>query len=170
MDDYVGPLSSPLDTLVHKTSSRRRPNVIQTPSYQATSGEDTQYSHDILLDAPPPPRRPLGNPPQSPLLHTRFRASVATQSSFNTSAERYSHTHAHMLDGSQDIPYEDDVSIYSTATSSYPLSARLSNTVPAMLEPFYDLSGQVQDPIQSTSSLQSRGTSSVINAHHQKMA
>ena len=160
MGDYLIPVSSPLDTLVRKTSSRRRPNDIQIPLPQEASDEHPLYPDPPVLDAPPP-KRPLGNPPQSPLLHTRFRASVATQSSLNTSAELYGHIHGRTASGNQDFPHDDDVSIYSTATSSYPVPGRLSNVPPVELEHVSDLNGGVQGQVQSTSALQTSGSSSM---------
>lgn len=152
MDDYVVPASSPLDTLARQTSYRQRPNPAQIPLSQAGSGEDAQYAHVPVLGAPP--KRPLGPAPQSPLLHTRFRTSIATQSSLNTSNELYG---APMASGSEYFPYEDDVSIYSTGTSSGPIPGRLSNSVraTAQLEQISELSGEVQD--RSTPSPQRRG-------------
>jgi hypothetical protein len=157
MGDYVVPLSSPLDTLARRTSSRRRPNPVQTPLSQAGSGEDTQYAHVPVLDAPP--KRPLGPAPQSPLLHTRFRTSTATQSSLNTSNELYGPP---MASESEDFPHDDDVSIYSTGTSFGPTPGRLSNSVrpPARLEQISELSGAVQD--RSTPSPQPRGGASGV--------
>ena len=154
MSDYVMPVSSPLDTLARKTSSRQRSNPVQN---QAGSGEDTQYAHVPMLDAPP--MRPLGLAPQSPLLHTRFRTSTATQSSLNTSNELYGPP---MASGSEDFPYDDDVSVYSTGTSSGPTPGRLSNSVraPAQLEQISELSGIVQD--RNTSSPQPRGGASGV--------
>jgi len=52
-----------------------------------------------------------------------------------------------MASGTQDIPYHDDVSIYSTVTSSFPIPDRLSNIPPAEVERATDLSGGVQDHI-----------------------
>ena len=162
MGDYLIPLSSPLDTLARKTSSRRRPIDIQIPSSPAgSSEEDSQYPNPPVLDAPP--KRPHGNPPQSPLLHTRFRASVATQSSLNTSADLYGHTHSRTTSGTQDLPYDDDVSIYSTATSSFPIPGRLSDVPSVELERVSDLSVGVQDHVHSTPSLQPGGTLSVTS-------
>lgn len=163
MDDYLIPLSSPLDTLVRKTSSpRRHPNDIQIPVSQAGSGEDAQYPGPSVYDTPR--KRPSGNPPQSPLLHTRFRASVVTQSSFNTFADSYSH-HTRMASGTQDIPYDDDVSIYSAATSSLPIPDRFSNVPPVELECV--LSG-VQHQVQSAPYLQPSGPSSVMSGRRSK--
>jgi len=113
MGDYLIPVSSPLDTLVRKTSSRRRPNDIQIPLPQGASDEHALYPEPPILDAPPP-KRPFGNPPQSPLLHNRFRTSVATQLSLNTSAELYRHIHGRMASGTQDFAHDEDASIYST--------------------------------------------------------
>lgn len=164
MGDYVVPLSSPLDTLARQTSSRRRPNPVQTPLSQAGLGEDTQYTHVPVLGAPP--KRPLGPAPQSPLLHTRFRTSIATQSSLNTSNELYGPSMARV---SEDFPYDDEVSIYSTGASSGPTPGRLSNAVqaPAQVEQISELSGAVQD--QSTPSWQPRGgTSGVKDSHRPK--
>jgi hypothetical protein len=162
MGDYVVPVSSPLDALARRTS-RRRPTPVQTPLSQPGSGDDPrpQYTHVPILDAPP--KRPFALAPQSPLLHTRFRASVATQSSLNTSNELCG---PRMAGGAEDFPYEDDISIYST---SDPTPDRLSNSVrsPAELEQISELSGGVQD--RSTSSLQpSRGVSSPIDGRRQK--
>jgi hypothetical protein len=157
MGDYVVTVSSPLETLARQTSSRRRPNPVQLPLSQAGSDEDTQYAHVPVLDAPP--KRPLVPAPHSPLLHTQFRTSVATQSSLNTSNELYGPT---MASGSEDFPYDDDVSIYSTGTSSGPTSGRLSNSVraPAQLEQIPELSSAVQN--RSTPSPQPRGGASGV--------
>jgi hypothetical protein len=154
MGDYVVPVSSPLETLARQTSSRRHPNPVQIPLSQAGSGEDTQYAYVPVLDAPP--KRPLGPAPHSPLLHTRFRASIATQSSLNTSNELYGHGPT-MAGGSEEFPYDDDVSVYSTGTSSGPTHGRLSNSVraPAQLEQIPELSSAVRD--RSTPSPQPRG-------------
>jgi hypothetical protein len=162
MGDYVVPVSSPLDTLARKTS-RRRPTPVQTPLYQAGSGEgpQPQYINVPMLDAPP--KRPLALAPQSPLLHTRFRASVATQSSLNTSNEL---SGPHMASGAEDFPYEDDISIYST---SDPTPGRLSNSVRshAELEQTSELSGEVQG--RSTPSPQPRsGVANVIDGRRPK--
>jgi hypothetical protein len=152
MGDYLIPLASPLDTLVGKTSSsRRRPTEVKIPVYPEGSSEDAQYPDSSVFDAHQ--KRPDGNPPQSPLLHTRFRASVVTQSSFNTTADYYGHSHARMASGTQDIPFDDDVSVYSAATSSFPISGRLSNVLPPELEPVSDLSDGVQGQVQSAPSL-----------------
>ena len=159
MGDYLIPVSSPLDTLVRKTSSRRRPDDIQLPLPHEASDEHALYPDPPVLDAPPS-RRPFGNPPQSPLLHTSFRASVATQASFNTSAELYGYIHGRTASGTQDIPHDDDFSIYSTATSSFPGPGRLSNVPPVEPEPVSDLNGGVQGQVQSTSAFQSSGMDS----------
>jgi hypothetical protein len=161
MDDYVMPAASPLDNLVRRTSSRQRPNPVQIPLSQDASGEYAQYTHVPALGAPP--KRPLGPAPQSPLLHTRFRTSIATQSSLNTYNEFYGPP---MAIGSEDFPYDDDVSIYSTGTSSGPTPGRLSNSVraPARLEQVSELSGTVQD--RRTHSPQPRGGASGVNDSH----
>ena len=166
MGDYVIPVSSPLDTLVRQTSSRRRPNPVQISLSQDASDEDARYIHVPVLGAPP--KRPLGHgpAPHSPLLHTRFRTSIATQSSLNTSHDLYGPT---MASGSEDFPYDDDVSIYSTGTSSGPTAGRLSNSVrpSAQLEQISGLSNAVQD--RSTPSPQPRGDASGLNdSHHPK--
>ncbi|KAN0121383.1 hypothetical protein V8E52_003279 [Russula decolorans] len=157
MGDYVVPLSSPLDTLACRTSSRQRPNPAQIPLFQTGLGEDTQYTHVPVLGAPP--KRPLGPTPQSPLLHTRFRTSIETQSSLSTSNELYGPA---MASVSEDFPYDDDVSIYSTGTSSGPTPYRLSNSVraPAQMEQISELSSAVQD--RSTPSPQPRGGASGV--------
>lgn len=161
MGDYVVPFSSPLDTLASSTSSRQRPNPVQIPLSQAASGEATQYTHVPVLGAHP--KRPLGPAPQSPLLHTSFRTSIATQSSLNTSNELYGPP---IVSVSEDFPYDDDVSIYSTGTSSGPTLGRLSNGVraPAQLEQISELSGAVQD--RSTPSPQPRGGASGMKDSH----
>ena len=163
MDDYLIPASSPLDTLVRTTSSRRRPNDIRIPLPQGASDEHALYPDPPVLD-PPPPKRPFNNPPQSPLLHTRFRSSVATQSSLNTSAELYGHIHGRTASGTHD----DDVSIYSTATSSFPAPGRLSNVPPVELEHVSDMNGGVQGRFQCTSVLQPSGTSSLTDGRRFK--
>ena len=167
MSNYLIPVSSPLDTLVRKTSSRRRPNDIQIPLPQEASDEHALYPDPPILDAPPPWRH-FGNPPQSPLLHTRFRTSVATQSSLNTSAELYGHIHGRTASGTQDIHYDDDVSVYSTATSSFPVPGRLSDVPPVELEHVSDLNGGVQGQVQSAPTLQMSGTSSLIDGRRFK--
>ncbi|KAI0286207.1 hypothetical protein BC826DRAFT_98204 [Russula brevipes] len=73
MSGYGIPHSSPLDTLVGKTSSRRPPNAIQIPPSHAASGGDSDPRNPYVPMLGTPPRR---GPPQSPLLHTRFRTSV----------------------------------------------------------------------------------------------
>jgi len=156
MGDHAMSLASPLDTLARKTSSRRRPNDIQIPSSQTVSSEHSQYSHVPTLDAPS-----IGpHPPHSPLLHTRFRASVATQSTFNTSTEAHGYTHARMASGTQDSLYDDDVSIYSIATSRH-----LSNTVPVEPGRVSDLSVDLRDSLRNATSLQPRVTSGVSDDH-----
>lgn len=159
MGDYLIPVSSPLDTLVRKTSSRRRPDDIRLPLPHEALDEHALYPDPPVLDAPPS-RRPFGNPPQSPLLHTRFRASVATQASVNTSAELYRYIHGRTASGNQDIRHDDDFSIYSTTTSG---PDRLSNVPSVELEPVSGLNGGVQGGVQSTSALQSSGTSSLMD-------
>lgn len=165
MGDYVVPVSSPLDTLARQTSSRRRPNPVQTPFSQGGSGEDTQYAYVPVLDAPP--KRPLGPAPHSPLLHTRFRASIATQSSLNTSHELYGST---MPSESEYFPYDDDVSIYSTGNSTGPPPGHLLNSVraPARMNQIPELSSAAQH--RSTPSPQPRGggTSGVKDGHRPK--
>ena len=128
MSDYVVPsfgslqVHSPLESLVRRTSSRRRPNA--PPSPLAEDGTDF-YPPAPLLDAPP--RRHSNHPPPSPLLHTSFRASIATQSSSYSSAEPYGYTRSHMSNGSQDIPFDDDSSVYSVSTATIPNYSRTSN-------------------------------------------
>ena len=155
MSDYVVPsvedlqLSSPLDTLVRRTSSPRRPNAIQTHLPQAGMVEDSESRSALVPKLDAPPKKSFRHPPPSPLLHTRFRTSVATQSSFNTSADLYGHSHSHMPSGSRDIPYDDDASIYSTAsTASLPNSSHLSNTLPD--NHLVSLSGETQNSVQSS--------------------
>ncbi len=152
MSDYVVTVGSPLDTLARRTSSRRRPNQAQIPVSQAGSGEDPQYAHVSVLDAPS--KKSLGPAPQSPLLHTHFRTSIATQSSLNTSNDFYG---PRVTRGPEAFPYDDDVSIYSTPASSGPTPGPLSNFVraPAELEQISELSGAVQG--RSTPSPQPRG-------------
>ncbi len=163
MRDYVVPLS-PLDTLARRTSSRRRPDPAQISLSQAGSGGDAQYPDVPTLDAPP--RRFLGPAPQSPLLHTRFRTSIATQSSLNTSNELYGPS---IASGSEDFPYDDDASIYSTATSSGRALGRLSNSVraPAQVEQIPELSGTVQGR-STPSPLPRGGASSMKDSHRPK--
>ena len=67
------------------------------------------------------------------------------------------HIHGRMASGTHDFPHDDDASIYSTATSSYPVPGRLSNVPPVELEHVSDLIGGVQG--QSTSALQTSGSS-----------
>ena len=151
MSDYVVPsfeslqLHSPLESLVRRTSSRRRPNTTQTPLAQ--DGMD-RYSPIPVLDAPP--KHHSGLPPPSPLLHTRFRASIATQSSSNTSAETYDHTRSHMANGSQDIPYDDDNSVYSVATASIPNSGPISSIVIDKPEDIAGSSSRIRNLFQRT--------------------
>jgi hypothetical protein len=64
----------------------------------------------------------------------------------------YGHGRDCMTSGTLDIPYHDDVSIYSTVTSPFPIPDRLSNIPPTEVERASDLSGGVQDHILSTPS------------------
>ena len=140
MSDYFGSLQvhSPLESLVRRTSSRRRPNNLQTP-----------LAHDAKDRSPPAPvldaspNHHTGLPPPSPLLHTRFRASIATQSSSNT----YGFTRSHTTKESQDTAYEDDISAYSVATANIP------NTPNIIADKTEDIAGssrrgKVQNSIQ----------------------
>jgi hypothetical protein len=118
MSEYFGSLQvhSPLESLVRTTSSRRRPNTPQTPlSHDAMD----RYSAVPILDAPP--KHHAGLPPPSPLLHTRFRASIATQSSSNT----YGRARSHVVNQSQDTVYDDDVSVYSAAPANIPNTSNI---------------------------------------------
>ena len=128
MSDYFGSLQvhSPLESLVRRTSSRRPSNGPQTPL--ADDAMD-RYSPAPTLDAPP--KHYTGLPPPSPLLHTRFRTSIATQSSSNT----YGRARSHTATESQDTVYDDDVSVYSVATANIP------NTSNAILDQPEDISG-----------------------------
>ena len=119
MSDYFGSLQvhSPLESLLRTTSSRRRPNTPQTP---LTHDAMDRYSPvPILLDAPP--KHHAGLPPPSPLLHTRFRASVETQSSSNT----YGRARSHVANQSQDTVFDDDISVYSAATANIPNTSNI---------------------------------------------
>ncbi|KAN0138653.1 hypothetical protein V8E53_003641 [Lactarius tabidus] len=118
MSDYFGSLQvhSPLESLVRRTSSRRRPNSPQTPlAHDALD----RHSPAPVLDAPP--NHHTGLPPPSPLLHTRFRASIATQSSSNT----YGRARSHATKESQDTAYDDDISVYSVAAANIPNTSNI---------------------------------------------
>ncbi len=111
------PVHSPLESLLRRTSNRRRPNITETPLPQ--DGMD-HYPPASILDAPPKPH--TGLPPSSPLLHTRFRASIATQSSSNS----YGLRRSHVANRSQDTSYDDDTSVYSVDMISFPNSGPTS--------------------------------------------
>ena len=140
MSDYFGSLQvhSPLESLVRRTSSRRRPNNPQTPL--AHDAKD-HYPPAPVLDASP--NHHTGLPPPSPLLHTRFRASIATQSSSNT----YGRARSHATNESQDTTYGDDDSAYSVATVNIP---NKSNIIADKTEDiaFSSSRGNVQNSIQ----------------------
>ncbi|KAI0247777.1 hypothetical protein BJV78DRAFT_891178 [Lactifluus subvellereus] len=147
MSDYVVPLvedlqlSSPLDTLVRRTSSSRRPNAIRTPLSQAGRDENFESQSAFVPKLDAPPKKSFRHPPPSPLLHTRFRTSVATQSSLYTSADL----------------------IYSTATASLPNSRHLSNSLPD--NHLVSLSDETQSTVQSSLPSLLSGTSTVIDGH-----
>jgi len=63
-----------------------------------------------------------------------------------------------MASGTQDFAHDEDASIYSTATFSYPVPGRLSDVPPIELEHVSDLNGGVQGQVQSKSALQTSGT------------
>jgi hypothetical protein len=118
MSDYFGSLQvhSPLESLARRTSSRRRPNSPQAPL--AHDAMD-RYSPAPVLDAPT--NHHTGLPPPSPLLHTRFRTSIATQSSSNT----YGRSYSHATKESQDTAYDDDISVYSVAAANIPNTSNI---------------------------------------------
>ncbi|KAI0320144.1 hypothetical protein OF83DRAFT_655894 [Amylostereum chailletii] len=95
--------SSPLDTLVRRTSSRRvkrAPNAIQV-------SDESRPNFSNPFDEPvPQPRRRAPRPPSSPLLHTQFRSSTGTHSSFNTTLDTFNLSHSR--DDSQDVFYDED--------------------------------------------------------------
>jgi hypothetical protein len=99
---------SPLETLVRRTSSPRKPSRSALPltTLVLPGSEEEETS----------PRRRLGRPPSSPLLHTRFRTSTGTNSSFNTSIDVLNRSHDRSA--SQAISFDDDASVYSTEPSS----------------------------------------------------
>jgi hypothetical protein len=150
-------LSSPLDTLVRTSSRRRRPNPTQTTLAQEGSSEasESQYILVPTLDAPP---KRSHHPPPSPLLHTRFRASVATQSSFNTSVDLSGRSNSQFGRASQD---GDDISIYSTASTSHINPDHLST--PLSDRHFIGQSGGSRNLYQSSDFSPSSGSSAVID-------
>jgi hypothetical protein len=174
MSDYVIPsvenlqLSSPLDTLLRRTSSRRRPQVSPSPTpvdhRRASDASESQY---ILIptmpDASPKLPKSFLHPPPSPLLHTRFRASIATQSSLNTYADLSGHFDLHAASGNRDGD-DDDASIYSTATTSLANYGHISTTF--SVKQFAEQRGGAGNPVQSSPSSHSNvGTSTVIYGH-----
>jgi hypothetical protein len=153
--------SSPLDTLVRTSSRRRRPNPTQLTLPQEGSGEasESQYIFVPTLDAPP---KKSHHPPPSPLLHTRFRTSIATQSSFNNSVDLSGRSHSRTGGGSLD---GDDISIYSTASASHINPDRLSTTLSD--RHFIGQSGGSRNLFQSSNFdfSPSSGTSTVVDGH-----
>jgi hypothetical protein len=142
-------ISTHLVSTVRKTSFRRPPNSIRLPPSQTGSGEENcQY---LRPQASRNPKEASWHPPIPCVVH-RFRASVAIQSLLNVSVKLYGDGRDCMTSGIQDIPYNDDVGIYSTVTSSFPIPDRLSNILPTEVERASDLSGGVQDHILSTPS------------------
>jgi hypothetical protein len=109
--------SSPLETLVRKTSSRRA----QGPSKSLGQQSSGQFLRDPYLLSPAyashtPPRQQQ-QPPNSPLLHTHFRGS--TLSAVTNDHNSYLDTSMAFSGGenSQEVEYayrDDDASVYST--------------------------------------------------------
>jgi hypothetical protein len=149
-------LSSPLDTLVRTSSRRRRPNPTQLTLAQEGSSEasESQYIFVPTLDAPP---KKSHHPPPSPLLHTRFRASVATQSSFNNSVDLSARSNSQIGRASRDA---DDISIYSTASDPHLNPDHLSTTLSDR-----HFSGGFRNLFQRSDFSPSSGTSAVVDGH-----
>jgi hypothetical protein len=113
--------SSPLETLVRKTSSRRA----QGPPKSLGQQSSGQFLHDQYLLSPayashthsPPRHQQQQMPPNSPLLHTHFRGS--TLSAVTNDHNSYLDTSMAFSGGenSHEVDYayrDDDASVYST--------------------------------------------------------
>ncbi|TFK47923.1 HCP-like protein [Heliocybe sulcata] len=110
---YHLPASSPLETLVRRTSSRkavRAPEVaVYTPPHD--SQDLSVYSDAGSLQATP--TRQARRPPSSPLLHTQFRSSTATEASYFNN--QYAHSD-YDPSGTRHPSYNDGASVYSKVT------------------------------------------------------
>ncbi|THH11340.1 hypothetical protein EW146_g8081 [Bondarzewia mesenterica] len=129
--------SSPLDTLVHRTSSRRTKNptaarshsALGEPSHtQPAAPEQYSSSHGYASQNITPPRQRLGRPPSSPLLHTQFRSSTATAST--ATLDMLSKFDTSVGDEGQDVFYNDEESLYSSATVSSRYGSGMQQTPP----------------------------------------
>lgn len=133
--------SSPLDTLVRRTSSRR---VNAAASSTQTSSHSSPYASNQNLSTPPRGQDSYQQrPPVSPLLHSHFgRSSVATASTGDENSylgARASTSSSSPGEYSQELEYRyyDDDSIYSENSMATPAlrdswqSSRSSQTVKA---------------------------------------
>lgn len=122
--------SSPLDTLVRRTSSRRArgPNSLAQQSGTSSSNHSPQGPYACSLsytsNAPPhasPPRKQLQQlsqlSPQSPLLHTQFRGSTISTTTYQDNSF-LDHSTSFAGDQSHEAEYgiykDDASSVYST--------------------------------------------------------
>lgn len=122
--------SSPLDSLVRRTSSR----AVKTPASSATRSQpapltqavtcDPQTIPYISQDITPPRQQRLS--PSSPLLHSHFRGSTATASSNDNSSYLDTSFRASSGYNYQEAEYRfrDDESIYSNALPPSPTLGR----------------------------------------------
>ncbi|KAF8876488.1 hypothetical protein BD779DRAFT_1475627 [Infundibulicybe gibba] len=149
--------SSPLDTLIRRTSSRRKPRTPVTPSPH----DQVPHTLDGPRRTPPRAERPYESEsdqlhPSSPLLHSRFaRDSVATASSKDNNS--YLDTTRASIDSRnvyQEIGYNyyDDESIYSDNTDLPALrdSWQSGNTVNAVYPHHIGNLGNTQDPLNNS--------------------
>lgn len=116
--------SSPLDTLVRRSSSRRtnvRPAATRSLNH---SGQDTYpmspYIPNVPIDSPPRQQRPNNQlAPQSPLLHTQFRGSTI---STNTNPDN-SFLDQSMSDMAGDQSHQAEYGMYPDTTGVNPTSS-----------------------------------------------
>src|SRR5882762_10067182 len=110
--------SSPLDTLVRKSSRRRQApdQDLERPDLSTSQQVDPHGTNTLYDPTRTPPRQQQAQHlPSSPLLHTRFRSSTGTASSnttFNTPLDK-----SFVSTDREAFYVDDDVSIYSSPTS-----------------------------------------------------
>lgn len=110
--------SSPLDTLVRRTSSKRQAFQQQgehQPRTQAVSSSSVPYSSrspdfpSLLISPPKPPYYASATVPDSPLLHSKFRNSTSSNA---TGHYLNSESFLSLTDESNDPGYYDELDAY----------------------------------------------------------